>query len=527
MNLLEQKQREIDALKSKLKIQEQKIASLEKQNQWYIEQFKLRQHQKFGTSSERADKDQISIADVFSDVFNEAEVLKEPITVEPNAEVVIPTHKRKKAKRGSKFENLPVETITYELSEDEKVCETCGEPLTEMKKEVRKELVIIPAQVKVIEHVTYVYSCRNCDKNGIGGFIKQAESPKALIPKSVVSPSVMAYIFNQKYTNAMPLYRQEQEFKRYGVRLTRQNLSDWILKGAKLLEPLHKALKEELFTNNLLHADETTVEVLKEPGRESTAKSYIWLYRTSKVNNHSVIMYDYQVGRSGEYVKSFLKDWKGAYLHCDGYSGYKKLEGITLCGCLVHAKRKFHEAWLTNKSNEDAEQGEAYIQKLFAIERKADELGYTDEERLQLRQTESKKVLDEFYTWLESIQSKTLPQSLLGKAITYAQNQKEYLSSFLKDGNIQLSNNLAEQAIKMFVIGRKNWLFSNTPNGARSSALIYSIIQTALANDLKPFHYLEYVFEQLQINKDVEVTQLLPWSENIPAKCKNTTPSRS
>ena len=136
-------------------------------------------------------------------------------------------------------------------------------------------------------------------------------------------------------------------------------------------------------------------------------------------------------------------------------------------------------------------------------------------------------MLDEFYTWLESIQSKTLPQSLLGKAITYAQNQKEYLSSFLKDGNIQLSNNLAEQAIKMFVIGRKNWLFSNTPNGARSSALIYSIIQTALANDLKPFYYLEYVFEQLQLNKDVEVTQLLPWSEYIPEKCKNTNPSQS
>ena len=221
MNLLEQKQQEIESLKSKIKIQEERIASLEKQNQWYIEQFKLRQHQKFGASSEKADKDQISIVDVFSDVFNEAETLKKPITIEPNADIVIPTHNRKKAKRGSKFENLPVETITYELSEEEKVCETCGEPLTEMKKEVRKELVIIPAQVKVIEHVTYVYSCRNCDKNGIGGFIKQAESPKVLIPKSVVSPSVMAYIFNQKYTNAMPLYRQEQEFKRYGIQITR------------------------------------------------------------------------------------------------------------------------------------------------------------------------------------------------------------------------------------------------------------------------------------------------------------------
>ena len=174
MNLLEQKQQEIESLKSKIKIQEERIASLEKQNQWYIEQFKLRQHQKFGASSEKADKDQISIVDVFSDVFNEAETLKKPITIEPNADIVIPTHNRKKAKRGSKFENLPVETITYELSEEEKVCETCGKPLTEMKKEVR---------------------------------------------------------------------------------------------GTKLLEALHKALKEELFTDNLLYAGETVVELLKEPGR--------------------------------------------------------------------------------------------------------------------------------------------------------------------------------------------------------------------------------------------------------------------
>ena len=167
-----------------------------------------------------------------------------------------------------------------------------------------------------------------------------------------------------------------------------------------------------------------------------------------------MIIYDYQVGRSGEYVKTFLKDWKGQYLHCDGYSGYKKLENVTLCGCLVHAKRKFHEAWQAGQNNEDAKKGEAYIQELFAIESKADKLNYTAEQRLELREEESKKKLDEFYSWIDEISTKTLPQSLLGKAITYAQNQKEYLSNFLKDGRIQLSNNLAEQSIKMFVIGR-------------------------------------------------------------------------
>jgi len=253
---------------------------------------------------------------------------------------VIPEHKRKKAKRGSKFDTLPVETIEYKLSDEEKVCANCGSTLTEMKKEVRKELIIIPAEVKVIKHVTYVYSCRKCDKEGTSSFIKAAEGPKALIPKSVVSPSLMAYIINQKYTNAMPLYRQEQEFKRYDIPLTRQDLSNWTLKGAALLKPLFEELKQELLTNELLHADETTVEILNELGRKATAKSYEWLYRTTKDAERPVIIYDYQIGRSGEYVKSFLKDWKGKYLHCDGYSGYKMLKNVTLCGCLVHAKRK-------------------------------------------------------------------------------------------------------------------------------------------------------------------------------------------
>ncbi len=532
MNVLQQKQQEIEALRSQVKEQqtqlkekEEKILSLEKLNHWYIEQLKLRQHEKFGISSEKATENQITLADVFSDLFNEAEALREPFTIEPEESTVIPEHNRKRSKRGSKFDDLPVETISYELSDEEKVCEVCGAPLTEMKKEVRKELKIIPAQVKVIEHVTYVYSCRKCDKEGLGGFIKHADSPKALIPKSVVSPSVMAYILNQKYTNAMPLYRQEQEFKRYGIALTRQDLSNWTLRGATLLQPLLEELKKELLSNELLHADETTLEVLNEPGRNATAKSYIWLYRTSKDARHPVIIYDYQIGRSGQYVKAYLKDWKGHYLHCDGYSGYKKLEGITLCGCFVHAKRKFHEAWLVGQSNEDAKKGEAYIQQLFALEAKADQLEYNNEERLKMRQTESKAVLDEFYSWLNEISTKTLPQSLLGKAITYAQNQKEYLNNFLKDGRIQLSNNLAEQAIKMFVIGRKNWLFSNTANGANSSALIYSIIQTAIANNLKPLYYLEYVFEQIQLKKDLSPSEILPWSENIPERCKNSKAS--
>ncbi|MFV0343165.1 MAG: IS66 family transposase, partial [Anaerocolumna sp.] len=523
MNLLEQLQAENEALKSKIKennktisFKNEKIASLEKLNSWYIEQLKLRQKEKFGKSSEKCDENQLTLFDL----FNEAETLREPLSVEPTEETLIPAHKRKKAKRGASFSNLPVETIEYTLENCEKICDICGEVLTDMKKEVRKELKIVPAQISIIEHVTYVYSCRNCDKNGESGFIKSAASPNALVPKSLVSPSVLAYILNQKYANAMPLYRQEQEWMRLGVNLTRQNLSNWILKAGSLLKPLERALKKELLSNELLHADETTLEVLHEPGRETSAKSYMWLYRTSKDATRPVILYDYQVGRSGDYAVKFLKGWQGSYLHCDGFSGYKKFIDKTLCGCLVHAKRKFHEASKINPDNEHAKQGESYIRKLFALEAKADESKLSLEERSVLRETESKPVLEAFYKWIDKISLKTLPQSLLGKAITYAINQKEYLSSFLLDSRIQLSNNLAEQSIKMFVIGRKNFLFSNTPNGAGASATIYGIIQTAIANNLKPLYYLEYIFEQMQINKELEISEILPWSDKIPNKCK-------
>ena len=290
------------------------------------------------------------------------------------------------------------------------------------------------------------------------------------------------------------------------------------LLGAELLKPLYNELISNLMKEELLHADETVLEVLNEPGRPATAKSYVWIYRTSLYNKHPVMVYEYTSGRNGAYAQTFLKNWQGKYLHCDGYSGYKKLDGITLCGCLVHAKRKFHEALVANRENEYARQGEEYIRKLFAIEKEADKKGLSFEERLELRTEKSKAVTDSFYNWISDIESEILPQSLMGKAITYALKQKEYLCSFLLDGRIQLSNNLAEQSIKPFVIGRSNWLFSNTPNGADASTLIYSIIQTAIANELIPQKYLEFLFES--IISGMDVSTLVPWSEEIPDKCR-------
>lgn len=505
--------------KETIKKQKEEIDKLEKIQSWYIEQLKLRQKEKFGKSSEQLDENQMTLFDL----FNEAEELRQAIMPEPTDDIIVPSHKRKK-KRGECYKNLPVERIEYQLPEDQLECGVCGEPLHVMTKEVRKELKIIPAQVSVIEHVTYIYSCRNCETTGIETPIVKADSPNALIPKSLVSPSVLAHIMNQKYTLALPLYRQEQEWQRLGVNLSRQNLSNWIIKGANLLKPLLDALKIELLNNKILHGDESTLEVLQEPGREAHTKSYMWLYATPKSAEHAVVLYDYQIGRSGTYAKQFLKDWDGSYFCCDGYVGYRKLEGIRLCGCYAHLRRYFHDAYKVAECKQ-AKQCLDYLSELFAYERHADDETYTAGQRLQMRKEKYPEILGKFYKYLEELSGKTLPKSLLGKAIGYAQNQKETFYTMLDDGNIELTNSRAERFIKMFVIGRKNFLFSNTPNGARSSASIYSVIQTAIANHLKPTQYLQYVFEKIQEYPEIDVQLLLPWAQSIPESCKNPNTS--
>lgn len=503
-------QKENEALKAR-------VQELEILNQWYMEQLKLSRQKQFGASSERSQHEDAAQLNL----FNEAEAERQPFVAEPEVETAVAVRPQK-SKRGEKYTALPVEVVEYRLPESEQACPVCGEALHEMSKVIRKELTIIPATVKITEHVSYVYSCRHCEANEIQTPVLTAPAPKALLPKSLVSPELLAYIMTQKFVNAMPLYRQEQDFKRLGVKLSRQNLSNWVIKGAALLTPLVDALKSQLVAHDLLHADETELEVLCEPGRPAQTKSYMWLYRTSGDTKNSIVLYDYQEGRSGEFAKKYLATYKG-YLQTDGWHGYKKLEeqGVTLCGCWAHARRKFKEALsiIPKPSPELPEQiGIAYCDQLFALEKSAEVL--TLEKRKVFRQEKVKPVVEAFFTWMETFTPQPLPQSLLGKAFTYAQNQKSYLLAFLEDARIELSNNRAERSIKPFVIGRKNWLFCNTPSGAKSSAAIYSLIQTALENGLKPLEYLTHVFTQIQHNEQVPIQSLLPWAEEIPARCK-------
>ena len=286
-----------------------KIARLQKLNNWYLEQLKLSKKKMFGASSEKTD-DNLQI-----NLFNEAEAIKELINVEPTVETI--TYKRKKQKgyREKMLSELPVEVVEYDLPEEEKACSKCGETMHVMSKEIRKELKIIPAQIKVVEHVSFVYSCRNCEKTGIETPVVAADAIKGLIQKSLVSPSLMAYIMSQKFVNALPLNRQAQEFKRMNILLSRQTLANWMIKGAELLKPLADRMKAILLSKEILHADETTLEVLCEPGRPAQMTSYMWLYRTSGCDE-PIVLYDYQEGRSGIFAEEFLSGFSG-YLHTD------------------------------------------------------------------------------------------------------------------------------------------------------------------------------------------------------------------
>lgn len=494
-----------------------RVQELEKLNDWYEKQLKLNRQRMFGASSEKSEYTGMNQLNL----FNEAEAEQKPISPEPTLEEITYKRRKKKGSREKLLEQLPVETIEYTLPESKQICPKCGNSLHVMSKEIRRELKIIPAKVSVVEHVSYVYACRNCEKNDVQTPVITAPAPKALIPKSLVSPNVMATVMSQKFVNAMPLYRQEQEFKRLGVALSRQTFANWMIKGAQLLRPLADAMKVELLKKEVLHADETTLEVLCEPDRPAQTNSYMWLYRTSGCDV-PIVLYDYEEGRSGRFAKEYLSGFKG-YLHTDGWGGYHQLEecGVTLCGCWAHAKRKFNEALTVCASKQDSleAKGLAYCTALFDIERKAED--FSKAQRHELRQKESKPIAEEFFEWAEhQLNISNTPKSPVGAAMQYAVNQKKYLLSFLEDGRIELSNNRAERSIKPFVIGRKNWLFCNTPAGAKSSAVIYSIVETAKENGLIPYAYLNFVFEQIQSHETVQFENLLPWSSQIPDCCK-------
>ncbi len=487
---------------------------------WYEEQFRLSRHRQFGSSSEKtAHPEQIS-------VFNEAEMLADKKVDEPVMEDIQYKRRKQKGKREADLKDLPVERVEYRLANDELVCSICDGNLHEMTTEVRKELKVIPAQVTVVEHVRYTYTCRTCEVQEEHPPIITATMPNPILAKSLVSPSLLAYIMNNKYTLALPLYRQEQEFNRIGIPINRANMANWIIHGANhWLKLLYDRLHEILVSKDILHADETDLQVLNEDGRDAHKMSKMWLYATGHTDE-SIYLYDYRTTRAGKHAEKFLELFKG-YLHTDGYSGYNAVGNVKIIGCMAHVRRKYKDALKAIKdqsttSYAKSEEGLDYCNRLFALEAEWKEL--TPEERHKKRQESMKPILDDFLAWAKKLKQQALPKSSLGGAITYTLNLWPKLITILEDGRLELSNNRAERAIKPFIINRKNFLFCNTPKGAQASAIVQSIVETAKGNNLKPLDYLSYLFEKLpniNINQKEELDDLLPWSDKIPTSCKN------
>lgn len=393
-------------------------------------------------------------------------------------------------------------------------CYICGEKLHEIGKEiVREELKIIPAQAVIIQHVRYTYACRNCEKAGTEVPVIKAPVKSAVIKGGFASPESVAYIMTQKYLMDIPLYRQENDFKRKDILLSRQTMGNWIIKASETwLKPVYNILHERLVSCEINHADETVIQVLKEPGRDPKSKSYMWLYRTGEYEKYQIAIYDYRMGRTYKFPEEFLRGFSG-YLHCDGYQAYKKLEKVTLVQCMAHARRKFHEALSCTKTEEQkgskASIGLDYCNKLFEIERNIKEL--SPKEKYDRRQRESKPLMDEFFEWLNSF--KPASQSHLGKAVAYTLNQWKNLQNYLLDGRLNISNNNAEHMAKSFAVCRKNFLFSNTTRGAEASATVMTIIETAKLNKIDAFKYLTYIFDkapQMDMTKREDIVKLMP-----------------
>ena len=480
---------------------------------WYGEQLGLAKKRLYAPSAEPTPPGQETM------LFNEAEACASPVLPDPQTATITYTRHKTVGKRDDQLEGLPTEEIEYTLPEEEQVCPECSGPLHAMGHDVRREIKLIPAKVILVLHNRTKYACRHCQIKKTATPVLCAPAPETAFPGSVASPSAVAYIMNRKFAEGMPLYRQEQSLKLEGFELSRQNMANWMLVGAKWLSHIYSRMKEIMMKCDILHADETTLQVLKEPGRTPQAESYMWLYRTGR-EGPPIILFEYKPTRARENPQRFLENFSG-YLHVDGYAGYNKLPGVKQVGCWAHARRKFNEAINVipkkdRKRTAPANQGLDFCNKLFAIERELHDV--TAEERFAGREVKSKDVLDNFHLWLINMQGQITPSTALGKAVNYCLNQWQKLTVFLLDGRLELDNNRSERAIKPFVIGRKNWLFANTVRGANASATIYSLVETAKENGLNPYAYLTYLFEKLpNINlKDPQaIDLLLPWAEPV------------
>ncbi|WP_445671923.1 IS66 family transposase [Pseudomonas inefficax] len=494
---------DLDALKQLLAQAQSRVALLEEENA-------LLRHRLFGRKSEQSTES--SAAQL--PLFNEAESLAEPRAQESDEDSVKPAKRR--GKRKPLPAQLPRIDVVHALPEHELTC-TCGCRKHEMGEEVSEQLDIVPMQIRVIRHVRKVYGCRGCETAPV-----TADKPAQLIEKSLASPSVLAMLLTTKYVDGLPLYRFEKVLGRHGIDLSRQTLARWVIECGEWLQPLVNLMRDRLLESRVVHCDETRLQVLKEPDREATSQSWMWV-QTGGPPDKPVILFDYSTRRAQEVPSTLLAGYRG-YLMTDDYSGYNAIEqqpGVERLGCWAHVRRKFVEAQTAQPKGKTgrADMALNMINALYRIERKQRELQADEDTLYRVRQEHSVPVLNDLSKWLEKTLPHVTPQSALGKALNYLANNWNKLVRYVEAGHLPIDNNAAERAIRPFVIGRKNWLFSATPNGATASAHLYSLVETAKANGREPYAWLRHVLERLPQAVSVEDFEaLLPWncSPQIP-----------
>lgn len=481
---------DIDALKKLIINQSEEILktkSREKNHLQEIDRLKelinLLQRKKYAPQSEKF-KNQLPLFNEVEDIFeNEQEAEKTTI---------VPEHERKKrGKRKPLPESLPREDIVLDLSDEEK------EGLKYIGDEITEKLEITPAKVTVKRYVRKKYAPVDDNKD-----FKIALLPPQLLPKTMASASLISYIIVSKYEDALPLYRQEKIFSRISADLTRQTMARWLIDVSKKLIPLYNLLEERLLDRKYLQMDETPTQVLKEKNKKATSKSYMWV-RYSPGDN-PIVLYDYDPTRKGEVPVRLLAGFKG-YLQVDGYKGYDRVckeNKLLRLGCWDHCRRKFFEASKTSNGKGIGKKGLDKIKKLYKIEETIKNL--LKEEKEKIREVESLPLLTSFKIWVDEIRQQITPDSVAGKAINYAYNEWASLIRYLEDGDLNISNSLVENSIRPFALGRKNWLFSASVDGANASAMYYSLIETAKSNDMDAFDYLKRMLDKLPSAQRVE-----------------------
>ena len=500
------------------------IQELNKKMEVLIEQITLANKNRFGRSSEKmTDTSQICFMEVDGTIvfFNEAEAVSDLDAEEPDTLENKPARTAKVVgKKDADIKDLPVNIINHYLTDEELVAEFGENGWKQLPDAISKRYRFIPAKVEIDEHHVGVYASKTDDR------IIKADHPKALLHGSLVSPTIAAAIMNGKYVNAVPLYRLEQEFSRYGLTITRQNMANWMIRlGESYLAVLYDYLHQKLYNYHVIQADETPVLVNRD-GRSAGSKSYMWVYRSGHLyTDKQIVLYDYHKTRNSSHPREFLRDYSGICV-TDGYQVYhtieKEREDLQIAGCWVHARRKFDEALtVIPKAHQNKSNAFLVIKQIQAIYREEGKLNkLSSEERLMQRQLVIKPLVDALFAYLKKMEPTVPASGQLRKAYTYILNQEKYLRVFLEDGEVPIDNNASERAIRGFCIGKKNWQMIDTINGAHSSAIIYSIAETAKANNLKPYDYFVYLLEEIPKHMEQKdrtfLEDLLPWSKKLP-----------